>query len=128
MYQNSGMRAYQNTVSAALSDRDADATCFRKLIAELKLVEHSTDSAERNTALAKHQRLWSLIQKANAVDLGAAPNEDRLLFVRLADQAQKYGIRALLHSDWPITPLIEIAQDVLDGLTAVEKSEEASAP
>lgn len=120
MYQNHGMRAYQNTVSSALSDREADAACFRKLITALKLVEHSTDPAERNVTLAKHQRLWSLIQKANAVDLGVAPNEDRLLFVRLADQAQKYGIRALLHPDWPITPLIEIAQDVLDGLVTVE--------
>lgn len=124
MYQNSGMKAYQKSVSASLSDRDADAACFRKLITELTLAEHTTDTLTRNNAIAKNQRLWSLIQKANAVDVGSVPNEDRLLFVRLADRAQKYGIRAMLDSDVPIAPLIDIAQDVLDGLTAVVSENE----
>lgn len=117
MYQDRARKAYQTSLSSVLSDREADAQCFRRLIADLKSVEHSTIFSERREALSKHQRLWSLIQKANSYDSGLIPNEDRLLFNRLADQAQKYGIRAILNSDLPITPLIEMAQNVLDGLT-----------
>ncbi|MXV36024.1 MULTISPECIES: flagellar biosynthesis regulator FlaF [unclassified Saccharibacter] len=128
MYQNDGMRAYRNTVSAALSDREADAMCFRKLITELKLAEHTDDILVRNEAISKNQRLWSLIQKANAVDLSVVDNEDRLLFLRMADAAQKYGIKALLYPERPIGPLIEIAQNVLDGLTQTITDEGAGTP
>ncbi|QHI96493.1 hypothetical protein GT348_09045 (plasmid) [Aristophania vespae] len=117
MYQNRALKAYQTSISSALTDREADAQCFRRLIIELKNAEHSISVAERNKALSKNQRLWSLIQKANALDSGTIPNDDRLLFARLADQAQKYGIKAILDPDLPITPLIEMAQNVLDGLT-----------
>ncbi|MDF7673463.1 flagellar biosynthesis regulator FlaF [Acetobacteraceae bacterium ESL0709] len=117
MYQDRARKAYQHSLSSALSDREADAQCFRNLISELRSVEHSTEFNERREALSKHQRLWSLIQKANAYDTGLVPNEDRILFSRLADQAQKYGIRAILNSELSITPLIDMAQSVLEGLT-----------
>ena len=117
MYQDRARKAYQTSLSSALSDRDSDAQCFRNLISDLKSIEHSTDFNERRIALARHQRLWSLIQKANSYDTGMIPNSDRLLFGRMADQAQKYGIRAILNPELPITPLIEIAQNVLEGLT-----------
>lgn len=118
MYQNNAMNAYRLAASASLSDREADAECFRRLIATLESVEHGGDVIRRNQAIAKHQRLWSLIQRANAVEAGMVETEDRLLFARMADQAQRYGIRAMLDSMLSLSPLIETARNVLEGLEA----------
>ncbi|GCD60364.1 hypothetical protein WSS15_13810 [Acetobacter pasteurianus] len=117
MNPNRGMNAYKSAASQAMSDREMDALCFSKLLAELQAVEHSSSVQARNNAILKSQRLWGLLQKANAVDAGRIPNEDRLLFVRMADQAQRYGIRAILNKDLSIKPLIICAQNVLDGLS-----------
>ncbi len=116
MYQQNALRAYRNTISGALTDRDADAECFRKLIAVLEAVEHTSDVIERNKAISKNQRLWSLIQRANAVDTGMVETEERLLFARMADSAQKYGIRAMLDTSLSLQPLIEVARNILEGL------------
>ncbi|MCT6814510.1 flagellar biosynthesis regulator FlaF, partial [Bombella apis] len=86
------------------------------LIAMLESVAHETDVITRNQVIAKNQRLWSLIQRANAVEAGMVETEDRLLFARMADQAQKYGIRAMLDPTLSLAPLIETARNVLDGL------------
>ncbi|MCQ0040900.1 MAG: flagellar biosynthesis regulator FlaF [Bombella sp.] len=116
MYQNNAMNAYRMAASSSLSDREADAECFRRLIAMLESVAHETDVITRNQVIAKNQRLWSLIQRANAVEAGMVETEDRLLFARMADQAQKYGIRAMLDPTLSLAPLMETARNVLDGL------------
>ena len=116
MYQNNAMNAYRLADSSSLSDREADAECFRRLIATLESAAHETDVIQRNQALAKNQRLWSLIQRANAVEAGMVETEDRLLFARMADQAQRYGIRAILDPTLSLAPLIDTARNVLEGL------------
>jgi hypothetical protein len=64
---------------------------------------------------------WGLIMKANISETGAStPQEDRELFIRLADQAQRYGIKMLVDSSLSIEPLIEIAQNVLEGLETTD--------
>lgn len=113
------LRAYQNVAETSLTGREAEAVCFRMLIDELEAAGRSSDSDTRSQALEKHQRLWSMIMKANILDHGLTVEEDRKLFVRLADQAQKYGIRAILDADLSLTPLIEIAENVLAGLEMV---------
>lgn len=114
---NRALRAYQAVAGAAITDREAEAKCFRILIGELKLVEHSHEQKERMHAISRSNRLWSLIQRANAVDTGKIPNEDRLLFVRMANTAQRYGIRAMLDHNVPLGPLLEWANNALEGLT-----------
>lgn len=89
------------------------------LIDELEAASQSSDLHVRNRALNRHQRLWSMIMRANIPDNGLAVEEDRKLFVRMADQAQKYGIRAILDSGLSLMPLIEIAENVLAGLETV---------
>lgn len=121
MYQNNAMNAYRQAASTSLTDREADAECFRRLIAVLESVAHGGDVMQRNQAIATHQRLWSLIQRANAVEAGVVETEDRLLFARMADQAQRYGIRALLNPDLSLAPLIETARNVLAGLEQAEE-------
>lgn len=116
MYQNNAMNVYRLAASTSLTDREADAECFRRLIAVLESVVHGRDVVQRNQAIATHQRLWSLIQRANAVETGVVETEDRLLFARMADQAQRYGIRAMLDPDLSLVPLIETARNVLEGL------------
>lgn len=86
------------------------------MINELTAAEQ--DHALRFKALDRHQKLWSLIMKANIVDSGQNPSDDRVLIVNLADKAQRYGIQAILDSALSLQPLIDIAQDVLDGLLA----------
>jgi cell division FtsZ-interacting protein ZapD len=101
-----------------MTDRQADATCFRLLIEELETASASSDPSARLKALTKNQRLWSMIMKANSLDAGATNYEDRELFVRLASQAQRYGIRAILDTNLSLAPLIGIAETVLEGLEA----------
>ncbi|GEB36194.1 hypothetical protein GLI01_02290 [Gluconacetobacter liquefaciens] len=86
------------------------------LIDELEAANQSADSQVRSRALDRHQRLWSMIMKANILDNGLTTEEDRRLFVRLADQAQKYGVQAILDPEMSLVPLIEIAENVLAGL------------
>lgn len=110
------LRAYQTVTETSLTGREAEAVCFRMLIDELEAANQSADSQVRSRALDRHQRLWSMIMKANILDNGLTVEEDRRLFVRLADQAQKYGIQAILDPEMSLVPLIEIAENVLAGL------------
>lgn len=118
------MRAYQAVSETAISGRDADAACFRLLLVELEKARDSTDPAVRSAALDKHQQMWGLIMKANISETGAAtPLEDRELFIRLADQAQRYGIKLLVDPSLSFDPLIDIAQNVLEGLETASVTE-----
>ncbi|GBQ96751.1 hypothetical protein AA0522_0850 [Gluconacetobacter liquefaciens NRIC 0522] len=110
------LRAYQTVTETSLTGREAEAVCFRMLIDELEAANQSADSQVRSRALDRHQRLWSMIMKANILDNGLTTEEDRRLFVRLADQAQKYGVQAILDPEMSLVPLIEIAENVLAGL------------
>ncbi|MFT8775061.1 MAG: flagellar biosynthesis regulator FlaF [Gluconacetobacter liquefaciens] len=110
------LRAYQTVTETSLTGREAEAVCFRMLIDELEAANQSADSQVRSRALDRHQRLWSMIMKANILDNGLTVEEDRRLFVRLADQAQKYGVQAILDREMSLVPLIEIAENVLAGL------------
>lgn len=113
------MRAYQAVSQTAISGREADAACFRLLLVELEKARDSTDPVIRSAVLDKHQKMWGIIMKANISETGAAtPLEDRELFIRLADQAQRYGIKLLVDPSLSFDPLIDIAQNVLEGLEA----------
>ncbi|RFD21564.1 hypothetical protein DY926_00225 [Komagataeibacter melaceti] len=126
MMFNPAMKAYQSVAQYSLTGRDADAACFRMLIDELEAAARSPDEEVRRKALFRHQSLWSMIMKANALDAGVVPEEDRALFIALADRAQKYGILATLKPELSLSPLIEIAQDVLEGLEAAQAENEAA--
>lgn len=120
------MKAYQAVSETAIGGREADAACFRLLLIELEKARDNADPAVRSAVLDKHQQMWGLIMKANISETGAStPQEDRELFIRLADQAQRYGIKMLVDSSLSIEPLIEIAQNVLEGLetTSVVESD-----
>lgn len=114
------MKAYQNVAESSLSDRETDALCFSLLIEDLQTAASSSDAAVRQHVLAKHQRLWSGIIKVNSLDVGVTPEDDRELFIRLAAQAHQYGLMAILNPELPLTPLIEIATNVLEGLESTQ--------
>ncbi len=65
-----------------------------------------------------------MIMKANTLDTGVVALEDRELFVTLADKAQKYGILATLKPELSLAPLIQIAQDILEGLESAPAESE----
>ncbi|MBB2203601.1 flagellar biosynthesis regulator FlaF [Gluconacetobacter takamatsuzukensis] len=113
------IRAYQSVTATSMSDRETEAVCFRMLVEELEAASVDADSAARERVLAKHQRFWSMIMKANTLDNGHATEDERKLFIRLADQAQRYGIQAILDPKLTLMPLIEIAENVLAGLETV---------
>lgn len=113
---NSAMKAYQSVVGFSQTGRQADTACFRMLADLLVEADASGDPAVKRAALGKHQRLWSMIMKANALESGVTPRADRELFVNLANQCQQYGIRAILDTDLPLTPLIEVANNIIAGL------------
>ncbi|MFT8672552.1 flagellar biosynthesis regulator FlaF [Acetobacter orientalis] len=119
---NSAMKAYQQVADSSMTGRQADAACFAILIEKLQAAGVSHNAEQRMDALTEHQRLWSLIIKANALDAGVTDLEDRTLFVHLGNQAQGYAIRALLDSSLSLDPLIDIANNILDGLVEDENS------
>lgn len=116
---HSALRSYQAVTASSLTGREAESVCFRLLIDELEKADSSADPAVRAEVLAKHQRLWSMIMKANSMDDGQVQEVDRELFARMAGQAQDYGIRAILDTSLSLAPLIGIAENVLAGLEAV---------
>lgn len=115
------MKAYQQVAVSSLTGRQADAACFIILIDKLKAAEESANVKQRMDALTDHQRLWSMIINANALDAGITDLEDRTLFVHLGNQAQGYAIRALLDHSLSLNPLIDIANNILDGLIEDDK-------
>lgn len=116
MMTHPAMRAYKSVAGYSLSGRDAEASCFKLLLEDLETAAATQDVAVRNAALDRHQRLWSMIMKANTIETGVTAEEDRRLFVTLANKAQRYGVRAILDPQAPLTPLIEIAENVCAGL------------
>ncbi|RUT26241.1 hypothetical protein C0V97_07670 [Asaia sp. W19] len=112
-----GLRAYKAVADTSMTGREAEIACFTMMIDELSRAEQ--DASMRMKALDRHQKLWSLIMKANIIDSGLTPDEERALIIDLADKAQRYGIQAILDDRLTLNPLIDIAQDVLDGLTGV---------
>jgi len=112
-----GLRAYKAVADTSMTGREAEIACFTMMIEELSRAE--LDMSARVQALDRHQKLWSLIMKANILDSGLTPSEERVLIIDLADKAQKYGIQAILNNGLTLRPLIDIAQDVLDGLMGV---------
>lgn len=114
------MKAYQQVADSSMNGRQADAACFVILIDKLHAAAESKDPKQRMDALTDHQRLWSMIINANSLDSGFTDLEDRTLFVHLGNQAQGYAIRALLDKSLSLNPLIDIANNILDGLVADE--------
>ncbi|GBQ99243.1 flagellar biosynthesis regulator FlaF [Asaia lannensis] len=112
-----GLRAYKAVAETSLSGREAEVVAFTMMLEELQNAE--ADASLRAKALDRHQKLWSLIMKANIIDSGHTPDDERALIVNLADKAQKYGIQAILNEELTLFPLIDISRDVLDGLTGV---------
>ncbi|GBQ34509.1 hypothetical protein HLH34_05455 [Gluconacetobacter azotocaptans] len=124
MMTHPAMKAYRSVADTSLTGRQADAACFKMLANELETAAASADPTVRLKALSRHQRLWSMIMKVNALDAGLTPLDERKLFVTLANQAQRYAIKAMLEPDLPLTPLIEIAENVRSGLEAVVSDSE----
>lgn len=118
-----GLNAYKQASMNSMTDREMDIIVFKKLIGYLEKAIETGSPVDRNDAIVKNNRLWSLIQKANAVDHGTIETEDRLLFARMADNAQRYGIRAILDHNLSLLPLIEVAHSILEGLTAKKEDE-----
>lgn len=118
-----GLNAYKQASMNSMTDREMDIIVFKKLIGYLEKAIETGSPVDRNDAIVKNNRLWSLILKANAVDHGTIETEDRLLFARMADNAQRYGIRAILDHNLSLLPLIEVAHSILEGLTAKKEDE-----
>lgn len=121
---NSAMKAYKLVAESSLTGRQADAACFALLIQQLREAADCVDPKKRADALMNHQRLWSMIIKANSLDSGVTDLDDRTLFVSLGTQVQDYAIRALLDTSLSLDPLIDIASNVLDGLMVEESKEQ----
>ncbi|BCI67759.1 hypothetical protein AAJCM20276_23830 [Acetobacter aceti] len=62
-----------------------------------------------------NQKLWSSIILETSVEDNGIPDTMRKDLLNLAILSTRYSIRAMLH-DIPLNPLIDINQDMLDGL------------
>lgn len=109
---NYGIQRYNQRTAATMSPREVEAMAFAQLVTLLK---NAKDQKSRLHALSMHQKLWSAILRETGVENNGMPEVFRKDLLRLSLWATKYSIRAILHNI-SLKPLIDINQDMLDGL------------
>ena len=101
------------STTVATSPREEQAIAFR--LVNRKLTQADTPPA-RNAALGLNHELWTILFR----DLGSSENRLPPILrqdcIRLARWSMAYSTRALLQ-DLPLAPLVEINEDMVQGLT-----------
>jgi len=98
-----------------ISDSSAqDSEIMAFTVANTYLVECS-DQFSRTKALHKNQQLWSLLIKDVMLSGNRLSQPVKEQIIRLGMWAMSYSIRAM-GMDLPLTPLIEVNRNMIDGL------------
>ncbi len=109
-----GLRQYQNPALDAASPRESEIVAFTLCNAGL---EKAATPVERIGALYKNHQLWSTIVKDVAMDGNGLPVELKSQISDLGRWAMAYSIVAMAN-DVAIAPLMQVNQDMVDGLRA----------
>lgn len=107
-----GLQRYNQTTSQTMTSRQIEELAFRQAIVMLKT---ANDEKSRLHALDMNQKLWSAILRETGIENNDMPDILRKDLQRLALWSTRYSIRAMLHGV-SLKPLIDINQDMLDGL------------
>ncbi len=107
-----GIKRYNQNSAIQMTSRQIEVMAFGQTILLLK---NAQNQKERIHALSMNQKLWSSIILETSVEDNGIPDTMRKDLLNLAIWSTRYSIRAMLH-DIPLNPLIDINQDMLDGL------------
>ncbi|MCH4090717.1 flagellar biosynthesis regulator FlaF [Acetobacter sp.] len=107
-----GIKRYNQNSALQMTSRQIEVMAFGQTILLLKNVKNQK---ERIHALTMNQKLWSSILLETSIEDNGISDILRKDLLNLAIWSTRYSIRAMLH-DIPLKPLIEINQDILDGL------------
>ncbi|MFT8896193.1 MAG: flagellar biosynthesis regulator FlaF [Acetobacter sp.] len=107
-----GIKRYNQNSASQMTSRQIEVMAFGQTILLLK---NAKTQKERLHALTMNQKLWSSILLETGIEDNGIPEVMRKDLTNLAIWSTRYSIRAMLH-DTPLKPLIDINQDILDGL------------
>lgn len=107
-----GIKRYNQNSASQMTSRQIEVMAFGQTIFLLK---NAKTQKERLHALTMNQKLWSSILLETGIEDNGTPEVMRKDLTNLAIWSTRYSIRAMLH-DTPLKPLIDINQDILDGL------------
>ncbi|MCE0744361.1 flagellar biosynthesis regulator FlaF [Acetobacter sicerae] len=107
-----GIKRYNQNSATQMTSRQIEVMAFGQTILLLK---NAKNQKERIHALTMNQKLWSSILLETSVEDNEIPDVIRKDLLNLAIWSTRYSIRAMLH-DISLKPLIDINQDMLDGL------------
>lgn len=107
-----GIKRYNQNSATQMTSRQIEVMAFGQTILFLK---NAKNQKERIHALTMNQKLWSSILLETSVEDNEIPDIMRKDLLSLAIWSTRYSIRAMLH-DITLKPLIDINQDMLDGL------------
>ncbi|AQS85023.1 MAG: flagellar biosynthesis regulator FlaF [Acetobacter aceti] len=107
-----GIKRYNQNSATQMTSRQIEIMAFGQTILLLKNAKNQKD---RIHALTMNQKLWSSILLETSVEDNGIPDIVRKDLLNLAIWSTRYSIRAMLHN-FSLKPLIDINQDMLDGL------------
>ncbi|NHO34468.1 flagellar biosynthesis regulator FlaF [Acetobacter fallax] len=107
-----GIQRYNKNTSQTMTPRQIEELAFRQANA---LMKTANDEKSRLHALDMNQKLWSAILRETGIENNDMPAILRQDLRKLAVWATRYSIQAMLHGI-ALKPLIDINQDMLDGL------------
>jgi flagellar protein FlaF len=108
------MRHYQNPGLQAATPQESEAVAFAMCNAALGSI---ADGRQRVHALHKNHQLWSFIVKDVAKETNRLPADLKRRIAELGLWSMRYSVAAMAN-DLPVQPLIQVNQDMIDGLRA----------
>lgn len=118
-----GLQSYRGTSGLdAASPRENEIVAFS--LCNARMVEAATPN-ERMQALDRNRQLWSFIVKDVSLDANGLPAPLKDSLVTLGVWSMAYSLKAMAQ-DLPVQPLIDVNQDIIDGLRAQAGSRDAS--
>lgn len=121
---NYGLKRYNQSTAQSMTPRQVEAMAFAQSIEMLRAAKNQKD---RLHALSLNQKLWSAVLREVALEDNGFPEILKKDLLNLANWATKYSVRAMLH-DISLKPLIDVNQDMLDGLRAKVETAPAAVP
>jgi flagellar protein FlaF len=108
------MRHYQNPGLQAATPQESEAIAFAMCNAALGNI---TDGRQRVQVLLRNHQLWSMIVKDVAKEANGLPAELKRRIGELGLWAMRYSVAAMAR-DLSLEPLMQVNQDMIDGLRA----------
>lgn len=110
-----GLLKYRDAAFAAGSPQETEIAAFALCN---KALSGAADAMERIRALAKNHELWSMLVRDLGLEGNRLPADVKQSLLGVAAWSMGYSVRAMGQSDLPVTPLVEVNNNIAEGLRA----------